>query len=123
MRMQPYETKPPIEPGLLVPWMAYSPPPLSVMAAAPMGLPGLPPGITFGSEGLSRLTSAGGDHAGRIAHGLAVAEHVIERPFAGFHHHRAARISVGKSYDFACLRQLRHERSKEHRGRSGRQSS
>jgi len=44
--------------------MAYSPP-LSVIAAAPMGLLGTPPGITFGSEGLSRLTSAGGDHAGR----------------------------------------------------------
>jgi hypothetical protein len=44
---------------------ADSPPPLSVIAAAPMGLLGLPPGITFGSEGLSCLTSAGGDHAGR----------------------------------------------------------
>src|SRR5215471_12250555 len=30
----------------------------------------------------------------RIAHCLAVAEHVIERPLAGFHYHRAARISV-----------------------------
>ena len=66
---------------------------------------------------------AGAAHADRIAHGLAVAEHVVERPFAGFHHHRAARISVGKPYDFACLRQLRHERSKEQRGRSGRQSA
>jgi hypothetical protein len=44
--------------------MAYSPPPLSVMAAAPIGLEGLPPGITFGSKGSSRLTSSGGDHAG-----------------------------------------------------------
>src|SRR5262249_39243872 len=44
--------------------MAYSPPPLRVRAAAPMGLLGLPPGITFGSEGLSRLTSSGGNHAG-----------------------------------------------------------
>ena len=42
--------------------MAYSPP-LSVMAAAPMGLLGAPPGITAGSEGLSRLISAGGDQA------------------------------------------------------------
>src|SRR5262249_10233122 len=54
-----------IEPGSLVPWMAYSPPPLSVSAAAPMGLLGLAPAITSGSEGLSCLTSAGGDHAGR----------------------------------------------------------
>src|SRR5664280_768960 len=26
IRMQPYDTKPPTEPGMLVPWMAYSPP-------------------------------------------------------------------------------------------------
>src|SRR5215813_9497666 len=65
MRMQPEETKPPIELGSLVPWIAYSPPPLSVSAAAPMGLLGLPPAITSGSEGLSCLTAAGGDHAGR----------------------------------------------------------
>src|SRR5207244_1813099 len=50
MRMQPYETKPPIEPGALVPWIAYWPPE-SVIAATPIGLCGLPPGITAGSEG------------------------------------------------------------------------
>src|SRR5262249_36531138 len=38
MRIQPCETKPPIVPGALVPWMAYSPPPERVMAAAPIGL-------------------------------------------------------------------------------------
>ena len=43
--------------------MAYSPP-ASVIAATPMGLRGEPPGIMSGSEGLSRLTSAGGDQAG-----------------------------------------------------------
>jgi len=48
---------------MLVPWMAYSPP-ASVMAATPMGFRGVPPGITFGRNGLSRLTSAGGDQAG-----------------------------------------------------------
>ena len=61
--MQPYDTKPPIEPGSLVPWIAYSPP-LSVSAAAPIGLRPEPPGITFGRLGLSRFTSAGGDQAG-----------------------------------------------------------
>src|SRR5438477_1372047 len=63
MRMQPYETKPPIEPGALVPWIAYSPPE-RVSAAAPIGLRGLPPGMTSGNDGLSRLTIAGGDQAG-----------------------------------------------------------
>ena len=33
-------------------------------AAAPIGFLGEPPGITRGSDGLSRLTSAGGDQAG-----------------------------------------------------------
>jgi hypothetical protein len=47
----------------LVPWIAYSPP-LSVSAAAPIGLRGDPPSMTFGSRGLARLMSAGGDHAG-----------------------------------------------------------
>src|SRR5436853_6417816 len=64
MRMQPYDTKPPTEPGMLVPWIAYSPP-LSVSAAAPIGFRGLPPGMTFGIDGLSRLTSLGGDQSGR----------------------------------------------------------
>src|SRR5262245_8484618 len=64
IRMQPCDTKPPIEPGLLVPWIAYSPP-KSVIAAAPIGLDGEPPAITFGSEGFSRLIIAGGLHAGR----------------------------------------------------------
>src|SRR5579872_2741300 len=63
MRTQPYETKPPTEPGRLVPWMAYSPP-ASVIAATPIGLRGEPPGMTSGMKGLSRLTSAGGDQAG-----------------------------------------------------------
>src|SRR5215207_4701896 len=34
--MQPYEANLPIDSGLLVPWMAYSPPE-SVMAATPIG--------------------------------------------------------------------------------------
>src|SRR5258708_39985701 len=63
MGMQPYETKPPIEPGELVPWIAYSPP-ASVIAATPIGLRGDPPGMTAGMYGLSRLTSLGGDQAG-----------------------------------------------------------
>src|SRR5690348_10241283 len=45
MRMQPCETKPPTEPGLLVPWIAYSPS-ASVSAAAPIGLRGEPDGMT-----------------------------------------------------------------------------
>ena len=64
MRMQPYDAERPIEFGALVPWIAYSPPPLSVMAAAPIGFSGVPPGMTSGMFGLSRRTSAGGDHAG-----------------------------------------------------------
>src|SRR5260370_8219995 len=63
MRMQPYDTKPPTDPGMLVPWIAYSPP-ANVIAATPIGLRGDPPGMTSGIEGLSRLTSAGGDQAG-----------------------------------------------------------
>src|SRR5215204_5703855 len=65
MRMQPYDAKVPIEDGLLVPWIAYSPPE-SVSARGPIGLPGEPPGITCGSFGLSALTSAGGVQAGWI---------------------------------------------------------
>ena len=38
--------------------------PLSVIAATPIGFERLPPGMTFGRCGLSRRTSAGGDHAG-----------------------------------------------------------
>src|SRR5688572_23289522 len=64
IRMQPYDTKPPIDDGLLVPWMAYSPC-ASTSAAAPMGLLGDPAAITCGKPGRSRLISAGGDHAGR----------------------------------------------------------
>src|SRR6516165_7097884 len=64
---------------------------------------------------------AGSADPDRVAHGLAVAEHVIERPLAGFHHDRAARITVRKSNDFARLRQLRHGRSKQECGRKGRQ--
>src|SRR5215212_8952900 len=45
MRMQPEDTKPPIESGRFVPWIAYSPPD-SVNAATPIGLLGDPPGIT-----------------------------------------------------------------------------
>jgi hypothetical protein len=63
MRTQPLATKPQTEPGMLVPWMAYSPP-ASVMAPTSMGFRGVPPGITFGVNGLSRLTAAGGDQAG-----------------------------------------------------------
>ncbi len=58
------ETKPPIDPGALVPWMAYSPPD-RVSAAAPIGLRGEPPGMTSGRRGLSRRTSSGGAQAGR----------------------------------------------------------
>src|ERR1700759_125903 len=63
IRIQPYDTKPPTEPGMLVPWMAYSPPG-SVIAATPIGLRGEPPGTTFGMFGLSRFASRGGDQAG-----------------------------------------------------------
>src|SRR6202043_969197 len=63
IRMQPYDTKPPTEPGMLVPWIAYSPP-AKVMAATPIGLRGEPPGMTSGIDGLSCLTSLGGDQAG-----------------------------------------------------------
>src|SRR5215210_5168453 len=58
MRMQPYEAKVPIDSGLLVPWMAYSPPE-SVMAATPIGLFGAPPGITSGNVGLSAFFGRG----------------------------------------------------------------
>src|SRR3974390_319569 len=44
MRMQPCDTKPPIEPSLFVPWMAYWPPPESLMAATPTGFFGRAPG-------------------------------------------------------------------------------
>ena len=64
MRMQPCETKPPIESGRLVPWMAYSPP-RKVSAAAPIGLWVEPPGMTRGSFGFSRRMEAGGAQAGR----------------------------------------------------------
>src|SRR5579864_5896496 len=47
MRIQPWDTKPPIDPGLLVPWMAYSVP-ASVIAATPIGFCGDPPGTTGG---------------------------------------------------------------------------
>ena len=50
MRMQPCDTNPPIVPGASVPWMAYSPPPDSVMAATPIGLSEVPPGTTLGSD-------------------------------------------------------------------------
>ena len=49
MRMQPCDTNLPIEPSLLVPWMAYWPPPDSVIAATPIGFCGEPPGTTAGS--------------------------------------------------------------------------
>src|SRR5450759_3731939 len=64
MRMHPWDTKPPIEPGLLVPWMAYSPPPLSVIAAAPIGLPVLPPVMSDGVRVGSLLIEAGSIHPG-----------------------------------------------------------
>src|ERR1700731_185692 len=110
-----------MEPGLFVPWMAYSPT-LSVSAAAPMGLFPLPPRITLGREGLSRLTSAGGGPAGRrylsliiagatdangIAQRSTVAEHIVERALTSSHHHRAWRVGSGESDDFASLRRLR----------------
>src|SRR3954470_18760713 len=63
IRMQPYETYPPIDPGLLVPWMAYWPPD-KVSAAAPIGFFGEPPGMMSGIPGCSRLMSGGGPHAG-----------------------------------------------------------
>lgn len=64
MRMHPCETNPPIEPGLFVPWIAYCPPPLSVIAAAPIGFAELPLEMTFGMRGFSRLIMSGGDQAG-----------------------------------------------------------
>src|SRR5689334_9717460 len=110
MRMQPYEANLPIDSGLFVPWMAYSPPE-SVMAATPIGLLGAPPGITSGRAGLSALTSAGGVQAGLdelaadpslalpllagaidrdgVADRLAAAEHEIELPFSRLDHDRA----------------------------------
>src|ERR1700730_553819 len=47
----------------LVPWIATSER-FRVIAAAPMGLRGEPPGITLESAGWSRSTTAGADHAG-----------------------------------------------------------
>src|ERR1043165_4413294 len=63
MRMQPYDTKPPIELGSLVPWMAYSPPD-SVSAAAPIGLPGEPPSCPRALFGRARAMSGAGCQAG-----------------------------------------------------------
>src|SRR5262249_31921560 len=56
-----------------------------------------------------------------ITHGLAVAEHVVERALVGFHHDRAARIVAGESDDLARLRRLRQRRggSKQERSRRG----
>src|SRR5215212_2521660 len=107
MRMQPYEANLPIDSGLFVPWMAYSPPD-RVMAATPIGLLGAPPGITSGSFGLSALTSAGGVQAGctylpltralpllagasnrhGIAECFAASEHEVEPPLSGLDHDR-----------------------------------
>jgi hypothetical protein len=65
------------------------------------------PQLLAGDEGGAGPLLAHSTDADRIAHGLAIAEHVIERPLAGLHHNRATRISVGKADDFACVRQLR----------------
>src|SRR5476651_866136 len=62
IRMQPQETKPPTDPGLLVPWIASSLS-ASTSAAAPIGFLGESEGMI--QFGLPRLISAGGDQAGR----------------------------------------------------------
>src|SRR5450631_2133112 len=64
IRMQPHDTKPPTDPGLLVPWIASSLS-ASTSAAAPIGFFGDPEGIT--QVGRSPLISAGGLQAGRRA--------------------------------------------------------
>src|SRR3954469_7045276 len=119
MRMQPYGADLPIDSGLLVPWMAYSPPD-RVMAATPIGLLGAPPGITSGSAGLSARTSAGGVQAGRrclpftrawpchclpgrptatVAQRRSVAEHKVELSLGGLDHDGARRDLSGVAHD------------------------
>src|SRR5215211_8845792 len=115
--------------------MAYSPPD-SVSAATPIGLLGEPPAMTFGRRGLSRLTSAGGDHAGRtclpstarcpnhclpgrptadgVAERGAVAEHEVEAAFAGPHDDRAG-PHTGLERDH--LTGVRRRSSARHQGR------
>jgi len=77
----------------------------------PFGLRGEPPGMTSGIDGLSRLTSLGGDHAGYrylpsirvvagpllagpadadgIAHRVILIDNQIEPALIGFHHDRS----------------------------------
>src|SRR6202035_5802067 len=107
MRTQPYDTKPPTEPGMLVPWMAYSPP-ASVIAATPIGLRGDPPGMTSGIDGLSCLTSFGGDQAGlRYLPALV-----------GLHHDRPRRIVAPEADHIRPrLGRGRHQRPRPDRGR------
>ena len=69
---------------------------------------------------------AGAADADRIADGLAVAEHVIERSLARSHHHGAGRIATGKADDVAGLRAPRHcscRRKKQKRSRRSCQPS
>src|ERR1017187_3113004 len=109
MRMHPWDTNPPTEPGLLVPWIAYSPPPLRGIAAAPIGLLGLPPGIVPSNRGRRRpsrldvFSVDGGrsrpGHASladthRIADRLSVADNVIEAPLVRLYDDRARRIAI-----------------------------
>jgi len=62
MRMQPYETT---DRARVVGAVdGVFPPAAQRHGGRAHRIAGLPPGITFGSEGLSRLTSSGGDHAG-----------------------------------------------------------
>ena len=55
MRAQPWKTKPPIEAGRLVTWVACSPPRM-VRAAAPIGLLAASPGMTSARPGLQRAS-------------------------------------------------------------------
>src|SRR6516165_7598858 len=64
---------------------------------------------------------AGAADAHRVAYRPPVAQHVIKRPLAGLHHHRAGHVSPGKSDNVASLRALRNRgsRGKHERRRSG----
>src|SRR3954469_17632414 len=119
IRMQPYEANLPIDSGLFVPWMAYSPPE-SVMAATPIGLLGAPPGITcrvvrfdLGGRrpgGLHVLALhlrlplpllAGPAHRHRVADRRAVPEHQVQLPLCRLDHKRAGLNLAGVAHHLA----------------------
>src|SRR5215218_2607887 len=66
IRMQPYEANLPIDSGLLVPWMACSPPE-SVMAATPIGLLGASHVLVSEAKKPCRTPLATGLHQNRTA--------------------------------------------------------